>query len=149
MLEAERRLFPVDSFLGLAQKTKAPNSLIQRIEIVYRTYQLRADALAPIRETIRDAARVIGFVGNGNQPEVSLWRPFGERRVEDLVNLDNLQAAPQFIVASESGTRDRVRESPEDWAKQQNLREVSRKRLTILASNREEVWFVFEKEHLG
>jgi hypothetical protein len=144
VLEPARPLFPVDSFIGMVRKTKAPNSLVRRIETVYRTYRIRADVLAPIRETIPDGARVIGFVGNGNQPEVSLWRPFGERRVEDLVDLNNLQAAPQFIVASESGIRDRVRKSPEDWVKQQSLREICRTQLTTLARNGDEVWFLFE-----
>ncbi len=146
VLVPDQPLFPVDGLLGLLKKVNAPNTLVQRTETVYRTYELRFDALAPIREMIPENVREIGFVGDGNQPEVSLWRPFGERRVYDLVELNNLRTAPRFIVASEAGIRDRLHESLGDWAKQQNLREVGRKALTTLVRNGVEAWALLEKQ---
>lgn len=113
---------------------------------MYQTYNLRSDVLAPIRESLPEDVQNVGFVSNGDQPEVSLWWPFGKRRVYDLPKLHNLQAAPRFIVAPEARIRYQGHESLGDWAKQQNLREVGREALTTKVKNGAEVWAILEKQ---
>jgi hypothetical protein len=145
VLAPERPLFPVDGFLGVLKRVEPSNGLVQRMESVYQTYNLRSDVLAPIRKKIPQDVRDIGFVGDGDQPEVSLWRPFGKRRVYDLVELSNLQAAPRVIVASEAGIQYQGHKSLGNWAKQQNLREVGREELVTKVKNGAEVWAILEK----
>jgi hypothetical protein len=53
-----------------------------RAETVYQVYADRPDPLAGIRQWFPPGLKVIGFMGTGDDLDISLWKPYGSRRVE-------------------------------------------------------------------
>lgn len=84
VLTPARPLWPartVLSQLGAA----GSNPAFQRIRNVYLIYAERHDPLAQARTALPPGCPVVGFVGASDDPEISLWRPYGSRRVEDIL----------------------------------------------------------------
>src|SRR5271157_2189017 len=84
IVQPARPLFPVNLVLQFLPREGTIGSLSCRITTVYRTYQARADVLAPVRDLIPTSVREIGLIATGDDPEPSLWRPFGQRTVHDI-----------------------------------------------------------------
>jgi hypothetical protein len=71
-----RPLFPVQHLLAFP-------SLPARMRNVYSVYQNRHDAFAPVLAVLPSDLKVLGLVAY-DDPETSLWRPFGSRRIEHV-----------------------------------------------------------------
>jgi hypothetical protein len=85
ILTPARPLWPVRTVFAKLGNTGANNSLIKRIKGVYLVYADRPDPLACVREVLPENCDVVGFVGESDDTEISLWRPFGQRRVEQIL----------------------------------------------------------------
>jgi len=70
-----------------------------RLSQVYETYGNRWDAFAPLRAMLPENTIMLGFVSNCDDPETSLWRPFGSRKVVLLDNKELPASNPSVIVA--------------------------------------------------
>jgi hypothetical protein len=77
-----RPLFPVGRLL-------ASSSASERTRAVYSVYRDRNDAFAPVRALLPANLPVLGLV-TYDDPETSLWRPFGTLRVEHVCPVDTL-----------------------------------------------------------
>jgi hypothetical protein len=56
--------------------------LRQRIRDVYATYAVRSDPLRRLRERgLGAGVRRVAFIGSPDDPDISLWKPIGGRRV--------------------------------------------------------------------
>jgi hypothetical protein len=76
-----RPLFPWQQVARLFPE----NSTVQeRFKTVYETYAQRWNAFGPLVEQLPPGTRELGFITRGDDPETSLWRPFGTRRVIHL-----------------------------------------------------------------
>lgn len=64
------------------------NQLPLRVKSVYTVYRERPDGFAPVRAKLPEAVGVLGFVGY-DDPEASLWQPFGSRRIEHVKAADS------------------------------------------------------------
>lgn len=82
-----RPLWPAVSLLRKAGAENSTSRLIQRAWAVYSVYGGRADAFAPARKLIPPGASPIGLV-TFDDPETSLWRPFGSRRILHVTRND-------------------------------------------------------------
>lgn len=69
-----RPLFPVMTILA-----RTPTALA-RLREVYTVYHNRNDAFAAVREALQPNLNVLGCISS-DDPETSLWRPFGTRRI--------------------------------------------------------------------
>jgi hypothetical protein len=78
-----RPLWPANTLLSKA----GSGGLIAKARTVYELHAKRADALAPARDLLPEGVMIIGLV-SFDDPETSLWRPFGARRVEHLTPAD-------------------------------------------------------------
>jgi hypothetical protein len=80
------------------------NAFLARSEMSYGQNARRNDGIGPVRALIPPEIRAIGFVSNGDDIEPSLWRPYGQRRVEYILAADtaeNLrQRGLQYVVLS-------------------------------------------------
>jgi len=76
-----RPLFPVLTLLG-----KLPHPPARLVE-VYSVYRERHDAFAPVRAVLPAGVTVLGMT-TFDDPETSLWRPFGSRRIEHILPED-------------------------------------------------------------
>jgi hypothetical protein len=77
-----RPLFPVQAFIN------SP-SVPARARAVYSVYQNRNDAFAPVRTVLPENLKILGLF-TYDDPEASLWRPFGGMRVEHICPSDTL-----------------------------------------------------------
>lgn len=79
ILIPERPLWPAQTVLaGLSERFHSP--ALARAATVYRTYRDRSTVLAPLVRELPPTERVVGLLGI-TEPETTLWRPFGARRV--------------------------------------------------------------------
>jgi hypothetical protein len=75
---------PMERLVGAALQRRPDSKLLQRAQSVYATYRSRHDMLGPLRQHIPGQVQRIGLCGGGDESEVALWRPYGQRRVERL-----------------------------------------------------------------
>ena len=85
VLTPARPLWPARTILSKISRNEAGHPFVNRARDVYFVYAERSDPLAKARESLPDECSVVGFLGGSNDSEISLWRPFGHRRVEDLL----------------------------------------------------------------
>jgi hypothetical protein len=82
-------LWPAQSVLAELDKVKPGNRLITRARQVYTVYSARSDSLAAVRALLPPGLKVVGFMADGDDMDVSLWRPYGQRRVEHILLTDS------------------------------------------------------------
>jgi hypothetical protein len=145
IVQPARPLFPADLVVRIQPKEGALGSLSSRIATVYQTYQARADALAPLRNLIPDSVHEIGFIGTANNPEVSLWRPFGQRKVRDIVNPFDPVSLPDFVAVSQSYLKEKTARPIEQWAQVMGMEEVGCVKVTLLVRDGLENWCVYRR----
>ncbi len=90
ILTPARPLWPVRTVFHFLGNAGANHAFARRIREVYLTYADRPDPLAKVRAALPDDGSVVGFVGAADDTEISLWRPFGQRRVEHVLFTDSL-----------------------------------------------------------
>jgi hypothetical protein len=145
IIQPARPLFPVDLLVRSLPTEGAIGSLSSRIKTVYRTYEARADVLAPVRDLIPASVREIGFIGTGDDPEPSLWQPFGQRMVRDIVNPLDTTSLPEFVSVSESWLKEQTGQPLETWAKAVGMEEIGCVRVTLRVRTGTENWCVYRR----
>lgn len=78
-----RPLWPALTVLRALDAEHSTQPLLRRAWKVYSIYKARADAFQPARARLPAEADPLGFV-SFDDPETSLWRPFGSRRILHL-----------------------------------------------------------------
>ena len=145
IIQPARPLFPVSLVVRSLPRGGAIGSLSSRIISVYQTYQARADVLAPVRDLLPGSVREIGFIGTEDDPEPSLWQPFGQRTVRDIVNPMDVSSLPDFVSVSESWLREQTGQRLEDWAKAVGMEEVGCVKITLKIRNGDQNWCVYRR----
>jgi hypothetical protein len=144
LVEPNRSLVPVPQIAHSVMHS--PNALLTRIDVVYSTYQSRADALAPLRDLISSNVTTVGFIADPDEPEVSLWRPFGSsRRVVDVIDLEKRESLPDYCVVLDSWIKESRRMPLGVWAQTMNLHEVGRRTISMRAHDEPQIWAVLTK----
>jgi hypothetical protein len=80
-----RPLWPAETILSRLTAWRPNQRLLQRALTVYSVYNMRSDPLASIRGLLPQGLEVVGFMGTADDLDISLWRPFGSRRVEHIL----------------------------------------------------------------
>jgi putative effector of murein hydrolase LrgA (UPF0299 family) len=80
IISPPRPLFPVNTVLENLQAHQANSKLAGRIEEVYSVYRDRNHAFAPALAALPPGLKTLGFI-TYDDPETSLWHPFGSRRI--------------------------------------------------------------------
>ena len=88
MLSPDRPLWPAKTILSKLAVQYPNQPDIARALEVYTVYSERNDALAGVRELLPPELKVVGFIATGDDCDISLWRPFGVRRVEHFLLTD-------------------------------------------------------------
>jgi hypothetical protein len=83
-----RPLWPAHAVLSKALARHPGQPLLARAFTVYAVYAARSDPLANVRALLPPGLRVVGFLADGNDIDISLWRPYFERRVEHVLLSD-------------------------------------------------------------
>lgn len=75
-----RPLFSPPQAVNFLRRMGCPDSLLRRADRVYGVYAQRAEAFAPAVDLLPPGEQVIGVV-TWDDPEASLWKPYGSRRI--------------------------------------------------------------------
>ena len=89
VLTPGRPLWPAQTILSRLAAWKPNQRLLQRALTVYSVYGVRSDPLANVRALLPQGLKLVGFMGTPDDIDISLWRPFGSRRVEHILLSDS------------------------------------------------------------
>ncbi|HEY0791746.1 MAG TPA: hypothetical protein VGD78_11850 [Chthoniobacterales bacterium] len=145
LIQPARPFIPVNQIAHALLRSPGQAPLLQRINTVYSSYAMRADALGPMRTFLPAGVREVGFIANGNQPEVSLWEPLGSRRVVEVVDLEHEASLPASSVALVSWVEESTHRRYEEWMKAMHLAEAGRENLVLRVQAGPETWVVLNK----
>jgi hypothetical protein len=90
-----RPLWPAQTILSRLHARRPANRAVERALEVYKVYGIRWDPIAKVRELLPPTEKTIGFMGSEDDIDVSLWRPFGSRRVEHVLLSDTVEEIRQ------------------------------------------------------
>lgn len=79
-----RPLWPAKTILTPLVAAHPDNRLLQRALQTYSVYSIRSDPLAALRAQLPPDLKIIGFLGTSDDLDISFWRPFGSRQVEQI-----------------------------------------------------------------
>jgi hypothetical protein len=89
VLTPGRPLWPAQTVLTRLQAAHPASHAIGRALGVYKVYAARSDPLANVRVLLPPSVKVVGFMATEDDIDISLWRPFGSRRVEHVLLSDS------------------------------------------------------------
>jgi hypothetical protein len=101
VLSPDRPLWPAKTILSRLSAQHPDQPLLSRALNVYTVYSKRSDPLADVRALLPPDLKVVGFIGTVDDCDISLWRPYGERRVEHFFLTDppaQIRQQVQYVV---------------------------------------------------
>lgn len=135
-----RPLFPVEKILAWP-------SLPARAREVYSVYHERNDAFAPVRAVLPAGLKVLGLV-TYDDPETSLWRPFGGMRIEHVCPSDTLADLQrrdiQYVLLNQAKLEARFNLPLEVWCQQMRAQVCAKVKLNLRASSGPLDWLVLK-----
>jgi hypothetical protein len=149
VLTPGRPLWPAHSILSHLQKMHPGRRLLSRAMNVYSVYGTRADPLAGIRTLLPANLPVVGFLARGDDPDISLWRPFGAKRVEHIVATDTAEEIRRrgirYVVVGEFNFALNNTTFAE-WQQRTGARLVATTNATVRVSEGAQPWYVLTIE---
>jgi uncharacterized membrane protein HdeD (DUF308 family) len=125
--------------------TEKMHGVPARVREVYAVYHTRNDAFAPMRAALPPDLKILGMV-TYDDPETSLWRPFGSRRIEHMCPEDtaqDLKARGIEYVLLRNGATDQWFGCPlDDWLKKMDAEVVEKIPLNLRASRGPLDWYL-------
>jgi len=141
-----RPLFPVQAVSNIMTKSHVPGGIVARYDQVYSVYASRAEGFKELIVAIPPSERAIGFLQLGNDPEASLWRPFGTRKVIDVTPADSAEEVKargiHFVVVSQDALAYRYHTTVAFLSAKWSGSLVAEKSLILLAHRGSETWYL-------
>jgi hypothetical protein len=142
IISPPRPLFPVQTILGKIQPAHPDSKLLARVEEVYSVYHDRGHAFAPVLDLLPTGLKVLGLISY-DDPEASLWQPFGSRRIIHVCPDDSaafLKAeGVEYILAKDNMFGNKF-PAFDDWLKTVNATVVQKIQLNLRASGGSRDW---------
>ncbi|MSU58491.1 MAG: hypothetical protein EXS35_09990 [Pedosphaera sp.] len=88
ILTPSRPLWPANTILGALARSRPDNAKIARAQTVFSVYGERSEAMSPLRNILPAGEKIFGLITR-DDPETSLWRPFGARRFLHVLPQDS------------------------------------------------------------
>jgi len=125
---------------------KISPSRVARFERVYDVYHSRYDAMKDLRILLPDTEKSVGYIQTGDNPEASLWRPYGSRQIIDVLpsqSLDQLKANHIHLVVAGQYALDYTYKVPlDELLKKWSATVVAERGLDVRASTGPETWYI-------
>ena len=141
-----RPLFPVQAVSNLMTKSHVPAGIVARYDRVYSVYASRADGFKELIVLIPSSAHAIGFLQSGDDPEASLWRPFGTRKVIEVTPEDSMEEVKargiHFVVVSQDALDYRYHMAVASLLTKWSGSLVAEKSITLLVRVGPETWYL-------
>ncbi|HUZ08012.1 MAG TPA: hypothetical protein VMV89_11050 [Candidatus Paceibacterota bacterium] len=145
VLSPARPLFPLNPVLGEIKASAARHPALVRVETVYSVFHERNDAFAPARDALPAGLKVLGLV-TYDDPEASLWRPFGSRRIIHVCPGDtaaDLKASGvEYILVKGEAFGKWFPAPMDEWLKKLNARIVKTIPLQLRAASGPADWYL-------
>lgn len=145
IISPARPLFPVQTMLKKMAAHGSHSKLQARLEEVYGVYAQRNDAFAPARALLPPDLKVLGMI-TYDDPETSLWRPFGSRRIKHVCPGDttaDLKARGiEYILLRDQAMGQWFHCPLDVWLKQVNAQVVWKMPLNLRASTGPLDWYL-------
>lgn len=121
ILSPARPLWPAQSVLHSLAQNKPDNKAIRRALTVYSVYGQRHDYLAPLKAQLPADTHVLGVIPTENDIEGTLWKPYGSRKVVEVLTASPADPAlaslrGSTIITSKRALRERFNLTPEAYA---------------------------------
>jgi hypothetical protein len=143
VISPARPLWPAKWFCATFRDRLQTSSLGERALNVYETYGARPKAFEPAVNLLPPDARVVGLV-TADDPETSLWRPFGSRRICHVRVLESGQQARnrgiRYVLVKEA----LLKEPWDQWLRRMDARLLASLELKLRASARPSRWHLVE-----
>jgi hypothetical protein len=140
-----RPLWPAQTILRKALEVKPDNRLLARALATYSVYAIRSDPLPDFRARLPNYLKVVGFLGGPDDLDISLWRPYGRRRVETIVKEATAeqirQRKHQYAVVS-GFFLESYNISFDDWLSRTRAELVATATVTTVVSGGPQRWFL-------
>jgi hypothetical protein len=144
VISPSRPLFPVGMVLEKIQAGHSGSKLASRIEAVYSVYQERAHAFAPALAALPPDLKVLGFISY-DDPETSLWQPFGSRRIVYVCPEDSAaylkDEGVEYVLAKKDLFGNQF-PGQDDWLKKINAQVVQTIPLSLRAATGPSTWYL-------
>jgi hypothetical protein len=142
-----RPLWPAVTLLRAMGAERASNRWVRRAWTVYSVYGQRADAFAPARAILPEDANPLGLI-SADDPETSLWRPFGSRRIVHVRRDDTpdklRQEGIKYVLVKSSFLTQYFQLSLEQWLAQNNGQLLRRLPLELRAGAGPSEWLLIQ-----
>lgn len=140
-----RPLWPAQTILSRAAALAPDNRLLHRAWQTYAVYSVRADPHPDLRAKLPPDLKVIGFLGTHDDLDISFWRPFGSRRVEQISHVATVEQirARKLQYAIVSGLHfELAKKSFDDWLKEMRAEVVAETTVTVAVSVGPKQWYL-------
>ncbi len=145
LVSPPRPLWPATTVLRALGAEHSSHRLVQRAEVVYAVYGLRANGFIPVLAALPADANPLGFLGF-DEPEAGLWRPFGTRRIVHFCHDDSpaeLRARGlKYALVSEHTLVTWCQTNPADWLARMHAQVVQRFELKLRAGEDPHGWLL-------
>ena len=145
VLTPGRPLWPAQTVLSKVLAWNPGQRSIARALAVYSVYDARSDPLANVRALLPEGLSVVGFMGTADDIDISLWRPFGQRRVEHVLLSDSpgqiRQRHIRYVVVGGGNLADH-NTTLAAWQERTGAELVATATTTILVSLGPQPWYV-------
>ena len=143
----DRPLWPAQMVLSRLAARYPANHLILRAHDVYSVYAKRSDPLAGVRALLPPGIKIVGFIGAEDDCDISLWLPFGSRRVEHFLLSDPPKRFQQEGVeyAVVGGLNLQLRKvTLDDWLQKTGAEVVAQTNGTLKVAEGPRPWYVVQ-----
>jgi hypothetical protein len=143
VLTPGRPLWPAQTILSKLLARFPGQRLLSRGLSVYAVYASRSDPLASVRALLPRGITTVGFMATSDDMDISLWRPFFQRRVLHVLLTDSPEQIRQrkieYIVVSGLNLAEN-HVALEDWLKRTGAELVSQTTATIKVVDGPQPW---------
>jgi hypothetical protein len=144
ILSPARPLWPAASILARLVKQHPESALLTRAQKVYRVYARRDDDVAPLKPFLPSDGRAVGYIRMENDIEAPLWKPYGSRRIVEVVPpaTDLAELAGSVIIGSKMGIEQQFAMSPDQFAAKIGGQIIARQDISVKVGTGPEEWVV-------
>ena len=140
-----RPLWPARTILSRLLALKPGQRLVARALNVYTVYGQRSDPLANVRALLPPGLTTVGFMGDSDDIDISLWRPFFARRVEHILLTDTAaqirQRHIQYAVVN-GGNLAANGATLADWLQRVRAEPVAAATATVTVTLGPQTWYI-------
>ena len=144
IVSPDRPLWPAKIILARWHDQNPDQRLISRALNVYTVYAQRSDPLAGVRMLLPSETKTVGFIGTEDDPDISLWRPFGGRQVEHFFLTDppeRIRERVEYVVVGGFNLKRRGT-TLDAWLQQSGAELVATTNGTVKVTEGPQPWYV-------